>query len=69
MGVVGGLLLLIIIIFVLKIFAPFIDLNTFDVSLGIRVNLIHYLNNQPLVFKAKSKSLNRDLFVVEFFIV
>jgi len=35
-------------IYNLEIFAPFINLNTFDISLGININILKYLNNQPL---------------------
>ncbi|KAI9339682.1 hypothetical protein BDR26DRAFT_820846 [Obelidium mucronatum] len=50
----------------LEIFAPFIDLNTFDLNLGINVNLIRYLNNQPIRLVCKSLSKNIPFFIVEF---
>ena len=42
------------------------DLNTFDVSLGLTINLQPYINNQPLCLVAKSQSMKKTLFVVEF---
>ena len=53
-------------IYNLEIFAPFIDLNTFDLSLGININVLPYLNSQPIRLICKSKSLNVVLFVIEF---
>ncbi|KAJ3131942.1 hypothetical protein HK100_005854 [Physocladia obscura] len=50
----------------LEIFAPFIDLNTFDLNLGINVNLVRYLNNQPIRLVCKSLSKNIPFFIVEF---
>ncbi|KAJ3354346.1 hypothetical protein HDU83_005501 [Entophlyctis luteolus] len=50
----------------LEIFAPFIDLNTFDLNLGISVNLVRYLNNQPIRLVCKSLSKNIPFFIVEF---
>ncbi|KAJ3088980.1 hypothetical protein HK102_007479 [Quaeritorhiza haematococci] len=50
----------------LEIFAPFIDLNTFDLNLGINVNLIKYLCDQPIRLMAKSLSKNVPFFVIEF---
>ncbi|KAJ3065955.1 hypothetical protein HDU98_010697 [Podochytrium sp. JEL0797] len=50
----------------LEIFAPFIDFNTFDLNLGINVNLIRYLNNQPIRLVCKSLSKNVPFFIVEF---
>jgi len=41
-------------IYNLEIFAPFINLNTFDISLGININIIKYLNNQPLKLIART---------------
>jgi len=52
-----------------EIFAPFIDLNTFDLSLGINVNVHKYLNNQPIRLMSKSQSMNEQFFVVEFDLV
>ncbi|KAJ3275736.1 hypothetical protein HDV01_007203 [Terramyces sp. JEL0728] len=52
-----------------EIFAPFIDLNTFDLSLGININILRYLNNQPLRLMAKAQSSNKVLFVIEFDLV
>ncbi|KAJ3129292.1 hypothetical protein HK100_008715 [Physocladia obscura] len=49
-----------------EIFAPFIDLNTFDLNLGINVNLVRYLNNQPIRLVCKSLSKNIPFFIVEF---
>ncbi|KAJ3232200.1 hypothetical protein HDU81_003248 [Chytriomyces hyalinus] len=50
----------------MEIFAPFIDLNTFDLNLGISVNLVRYLNNQPIRLVCKSLSKNVAFFIVEF---
>jgi len=41
-------------IYNLEIFAPFINLNTFDISLGININIIKYLNDQPLKLVART---------------
>ncbi|KAI9207468.1 uncharacterized protein BJ171DRAFT_492820 [Polychytrium aggregatum] len=49
-----------------EIFAPFIDLNTFDLSLGININLLRYLNDQPIRLMAKSQKDNTPFFVIEF---
>ncbi|KAJ3201997.1 hypothetical protein HK099_002026 [Clydaea vesicula] len=49
-----------------EIFAPFIDLNTFDLNLGININIFRYLNDQPLRLMAKSQALNKSIFVIEF---
>jgi len=43
-------------IYNLEIFAPFINLNTFDISLGININIIKYLNNQPLKLVARTNN-------------
>jgi hypothetical protein len=42
------------------------DLNTFDVSLGINVNALQYLNEQPIRMMSKSQSTGRVFFVIEF---
>lgn len=42
------------------------DLNTFDLTLGINVNLVSYLNKQPIRLITKCQSLNKSLVVVEF---
>ncbi|KAI8928416.1 hypothetical protein BC831DRAFT_397511 [Entophlyctis helioformis] len=52
-----------------EIFAPFIDLNTFDLNLGISVNLLRYLRKQPIRLMAKSQSKNVHFFVIEFDLV
>eukprot|EP00842_Homolaphlyctis_polyrhiza_P000734 jgi/Hompol1/1661/HPOL_005674-RA len=52
-----------------EIFAPFIDLNTFDLTLGININLLRYLKKQPVRLMAKSQSKNIHLFVIEFDLV
>ncbi|KAI8913668.1 hypothetical protein EDD86DRAFT_201189 [Gorgonomyces haynaldii] len=52
-----------------EIFAPFMDLNTFDLALGINVNLIRYMNDQPLRLVAKSQALDIPFFVIEFALV
>jgi len=41
-------------IYNLEIFAPFINLNTFDISLGININILKYLNDQPLKLVART---------------
>ncbi|KAI8849611.1 hypothetical protein BC829DRAFT_361868 [Chytridium lagenaria] len=50
----------------LEIFAPFIDFNTFDLTLGINVNLLRYLNEQPIRLICKSHSKNVPFYVIEF---
>lgn len=45
------------------------DFNTFDLELGINVNIIRYLNNQPVRLVAKSLSKNIPFFYVEFLLV
>ncbi|KAJ3196709.1 hypothetical protein HK101_008048 [Irineochytrium annulatum] len=52
----------------LEIFAPFIDFNTFDLTLGINVNLLRYLTGQPIRLMCKSHSKNVPFFIVEFFL-
>ena len=44
------------------------DLNTFDLALGINVNLIRYTNEQPIRLTAKSQSKNTPFFFIEFFL-
>jgi hypothetical protein len=50
----------------IKIFAPFIDFNTFDLTLGINVNLLRYLTKQPIRLICKSLSKNIPFYVIEF---
>ncbi|KAI8898601.1 hypothetical protein BC833DRAFT_589183 [Globomyces pollinis-pini] len=50
-------------------FGPSIDFNTFQLSLGIHIDITRYLNHQPVRFMAKSKSLDTTLFVIEFKLV
>lgn len=57
---------LLILNFISKIFAPFIDLNTFDLTLGINVNLLRYMNNQPIRLMSKSARKNQPIFIIEF---
>jgi hypothetical protein len=45
------------------------NLNTFDLSLGININAIPYLNNQPIRMMAKSKQTGKYFFIVEFDLV
>ncbi|RKO88451.1 hypothetical protein BDK51DRAFT_32657 [Blyttiomyces helicus] len=52
-----------------EIFAPFIDLNTFDLTLGININLLGYMNNQPIRLMSKSWTKNIPFFVIEFDLV
>ncbi|KAI8898161.1 hypothetical protein BC833DRAFT_590740 [Globomyces pollinis-pini] len=52
-----------------EIYAPFINFNTFDVSMGININILRYLNEQPIRLLAKSQSTNQTFFVVEFDLV
>ncbi|KAJ3181940.1 hypothetical protein HDU85_003457 [Gaertneriomyces sp. JEL0708] len=52
-----------------EIFAPFIDLNTFDLTLGININLLQYLNGQPIRMMSKSLSKGDPFYVVEFDLV
>ncbi|KAJ3102202.1 hypothetical protein HDU97_000699 [Phlyctochytrium planicorne] len=53
----------------LEIFAPFIDFNTFDLTLGINVNLLRYLQDQPIRLICKSHSKNIPFYVIEFLLV
>ncbi|KAJ3213195.1 hypothetical protein HDU67_003173 [Dinochytrium kinnereticum] len=53
----------------LEIFAPFIDFNTFDLTLGINVNLLRYLSGQPIRLICKSHSKNIPFYVIEFMLV
>lgn len=50
----------------MEIFAPFINMNTFDLSLGISINILKYLEGQPVRMVAKSWKSDKSLFVVEF---
>lgn len=52
-----------------EIFAPVVDFNTFDLNLGINVNLLGYLNNQPITLYVKSLKDNTKFFVVDFELV
>ncbi|KAI8803240.1 hypothetical protein BJ742DRAFT_908783 [Cladochytrium replicatum] len=52
-----------------EIFAPFMDFNTFDLSLGVNINALRYLNDQPITMIMKSKSKNIPFFVMEFALV
>ncbi|KAI9099510.1 hypothetical protein DFS34DRAFT_693906 [Phlyctochytrium arcticum] len=52
-----------------EIFAPFMNLNTFDLSLGISINLLQYLNKQPIRLISKSLVKNVPFFVIEFDLV
>ncbi|TPX39212.1 hypothetical protein SeMB42_g06406 [Synchytrium endobioticum] len=49
-----------------EIFAPFMDFNTYDLSLGINVNVLKYANYQPIRLFTKSASRNIPFFVIEF---
>jgi hypothetical protein len=42
------------------------DLNTFDLSLGININTLAYINEQPIRMMAKSQSTGQMFFVIEF---
>ncbi|KAJ3115840.1 hypothetical protein HDU96_011028 [Phlyctochytrium bullatum] len=53
----------------LEIFAPFIDFNTFDLTLGINVNLLRYLSDQPIRLICKSHSKNVPFYVIEFLLI
>lgn len=50
-------------------FAPFINMNSFDLSLGLSLNIFKTLNEQPIRLVAKSKSANVIFFMVEFALV
>ncbi|KAJ3008315.1 hypothetical protein HKX48_008651 [Thoreauomyces humboldtii] len=52
-----------------EMFAPFIDLNTFDLNLGININLLQYLNKHPLRLISKSLTKNVPFFIIEFDLV
>ncbi|KAI8826998.1 NADH(P)-binding-domain-containing protein [Fimicolochytrium jonesii] len=52
-----------------EMFAPFIDLNTFDLNLGININLLQYLNKHPLRLISKSMSKDIPFFIIEFALV
>lgn len=47
-------------------FAPFLNFNTFDLSLGININIIQMMNQQPIRLLCKSRSRNIPFFYVEF---
>jgi hypothetical protein len=42
------------------------DFNSFDLSLGINVNLVRYLSKQPIRLFAKSQAKNVTFFCIEF---
>jgi hypothetical protein len=44
-------------------------LNTFDLSLGININTLQYMNQQPIRMLAKSQSTGVVFFWVEFDLV
>ncbi|KAJ3404071.1 hypothetical protein HDV05_007365 [Chytridiales sp. JEL 0842] len=50
----------------LEIFAPFMDFNTFDLTLGINVNCLRYINHQPIRLICKSLSKNIPFYIIEF---
>ncbi|TPX30952.1 hypothetical protein SmJEL517_g05628 [Synchytrium microbalum] len=52
-----------------EIFAPFMDFNTYDLSLGINVNVLKYANYQPIRLFTKSASKNIPFFIIEFDLV
>lgn len=54
-------------IYNLEVFAPFINFNTFDISLGININILKYLNNQPLRLIARTNEKNVSYDVTNFF--
>ena len=56
-------------VYMFEIFAPFINMNTFDLSLGINVNVFKLLNNQPMRLVAKCRNSNKTFFCVEFRLV
>ncbi|KAI8914868.1 hypothetical protein DFJ77DRAFT_500774 [Powellomyces hirtus] len=56
-------------IYNVEMFAPFIDLNTFDLNLGININLLQYLNKHPLRLMSKSISKDIPFFIIEFALV
>ncbi|TPX61396.1 hypothetical protein SpCBS45565_g07291 [Spizellomyces sp. 'palustris'] len=56
-------------IYNLEIFAPFMNLNTFDLTLGININLLQYLNKQPIRLISKSLSKNVPFYIIEFDLV
>ncbi|KAJ3123124.1 hypothetical protein HK098_002167 [Nowakowskiella sp. JEL0407] len=53
----------------MEIFAPFMDFNTFDLMLGININVNPYLKDQPIRIIMKSKSKNIPFYIVEFALV
>jgi hypothetical protein len=50
----------------LEIFAPFMDFNKFDLSLGLNINVLRYILHQPIRLICKSGSTNIPFFVIEF---
>ncbi|KAJ1556592.1 hypothetical protein HK096_000031, partial [Nowakowskiella sp. JEL0078] len=56
-------------IYNMEIFAPFMDFNTFDLTLGLNINVMPYLKNQPIRIIMKSKSKNIPFYVVEYALV
>lgn len=44
-------------------------MNTFDVSLGMNINVKSYINYQPIRFTSKSRSSGKTFFAMEFELV
>ena len=37
-------------------FSPYVDWNTFELAMGLRINARRYLNGQPVRFRLRSRS-------------
>jgi hypothetical protein len=53
----------------MEFFGPKIDFNTFELSLGIHIDIRERINNQPVRFIARNSKTNQSYFVVEFDLV
>ncbi|ORX88435.1 hypothetical protein K493DRAFT_341280 [Basidiobolus meristosporus CBS 931.73] len=53
-------------VFAFDFFAPHMDFNTFDVKLGISINVEKYIDNHPIRYTCRSKDGETIYFVLQF---
>lgn len=47
-------------------FSPFVDWNTFDLQMGLKLNALRYLNGQPVRFSLRTRDSSHIFFTLEF---
>jgi hypothetical protein len=52
-----------------EFFSPFVDFNTFDLTMGIRINMLQYINYKPFTYMVKSKIKDSPILIIEFALV